>query len=419
MSKHIVFVEWSSTGAGERAFGYCAEQGYEISLLTAAPTSAPAGVRSLSCETADGQAVADAAERLHAEHPVDGITTTHDLYVPQAAAAAERLGLPGLGATVASGLRNKYRMRCALADRVPRLNPAFRLVTTVAEGLAAAEEIGYPLVGKPQDGFDSWQVIRIDGPDQLEDYLRDMLARTVNPAGLPMSEGVLLEGFVDGPEYSVETTHGIGGEATAMAITYKDVVGADDRHFTEIGLALPAPERPAELLLAAVREALVALGVRCGVIHTECRMVGDQVTIMEINPRLAGDMVGSHMIELACGADPIAQVVEIALGKEPQWRPTRHDGAAIYGFGVPETGEFESIDNLDELLTLPGVTAVRRMQEPGARCQWPPRSNLDLVARVLTAAPTAAEAMQLARQAAAKAKVTTRGPAEAPQKGAP
>lgn len=405
MGRHIVFVESSASGAGERAFAYCAERGYATTLITASPANPPAGIRVLACDTANPRDVEAAVAGLHRSHPVDGVTTTHDLYVPQAALAAERLGLPSISHVAAAGVRNKYRMRRALERAAPHLNPGFELVTSVEDGRVAADRLGFPLVAKPQDGFDSWNVVRLDDPDQLDAYLAEALPLRTSPAGLPMSPGVLLEEFVCGPEHSVETAQAAGGRRRLLAVTVKELAGADGRYFAEIGIALPAPPEVAEPLFAAVSEALTGLGVDCGVVHTECRVSGGQAKIMEVNPRLAGDMTGSHMIEIAFGASPVEQLVEIALGEDPPWRPTRRRAAGKYGVCVPRTGRFAEIANADELYARPGVVLLRPAVAPGTLCRFPPHSNMDLVARVVAEAETPELALATARRVAADAEV--------------
>ena len=57
MRKHIVFVEMSGTGAGEKAIEYALGQGYQVSLLSRSPKDYPQEallkVRVIHCETND------------------------------------------------------------------------------------------------------------------------------------------------------------------------------------------------------------------------------------------------------------------------------------------------------------------------------------------------------------------------------
>ena len=62
---------------------------------------------------------------------------------------------------------------------------------------------------------------------------------------------------------------------------------------------------------------LAVLEIDHGAIHTECRVNGDDVTIMEVNPRLAGGKIGSHLVEMATGCSAVRAMLDAALGKQP------------------------------------------------------------------------------------------------------
>jgi cysteine synthase A len=400
MGEHVVFVEMSMTGAGEAAVAYAAGAGYQVSVLTRTPERVPPGpARAVGCDTTDWAALRAALEQLA---PVHGVTTTHDLFVPQAALAAEHLGLPGMGHQAAAGVRNKHQMRQRLQHTCPELNPPFRLVHDVEEALAEAAAWGYPVVAKPQDANDSWNVLRVDHPDQLAAYMRAVADWTWDS---PLAPGVLLEGYVDGAEFSVETAQHAGGSLQLLGVTIKELAGTEEGHFAEVGTSFPLLGGPAEHIFQAVGRGLAALGVDCGVIHTEVRVRGDAVTVLEVNPRLAGDMLGSHAIEAALGASAIEQVVEIALGHPAPWRPTRHGGSANWGICLPRTGRFGGIANEAELRADPAVVVLRQMVGVGSTCRWPPESNGDFAARVVTRGDTAEQAQAAALRVVAAAEV--------------
>ena len=397
------------TGAGERCLEYARSQGYAVTVVARDPAryaGVPFGPGEMvACDTNDRRALLGAVGALHDRHPIDGITTTHDFYTPHAALAAETLGLPGLRYAAAAGVRNKHRMREALERHCPDLNPPFRLVHTEAEALSTASEWGLPLIAKPPDANDSWNVALLTSPAQVAGYMRTAATWRCNSAGQPFSPGVLLEGFIDGTEHSVETVQHPGGAIQLMGITGKRLLGVEAGHFAEAGILFPLRGPAVELLFHEVERALQALRIDCGVIHTECRLADGRVKILEVNPRLVGDMTGSHMIELALGASAVQQVVEVALGHPVAWRPTRQAGAGKFSVCMPETGRFGGIENLEDVRRLPGVAAVRVMASAGDHCWWPPRSNLDLVARVVAGAGTPEEALRLATDAAAQARV--------------
>jgi biotin carboxylase len=409
MGEHVVFVEMSMSGAGERALAYARDRGYSVTLVTRTPFGAVAeaarDAQVAGCETNDRDSLLETLRSLHERQPVDGVTTTHDLFVPQAALAAAALGLPGMAYEAAAGVRNKHRMRLSLARACPDLNPPFRLVHDEREALRAAADWGYPVVAKPLDANDSWNVRRLGSDAEVTSYMRATASWAWDGAGQALSDGVLLEGYVDGAEHSVETAQHAGGELQVLAVTGKELAGVEQGCFAEIGDWLPLTGAEAERLSDAVSRALHALGVDCGVIHTECRMRDGAVTILEVNPRLAGDLLGSHQIEMSLGASPIEQVVEIALGHHSPWRPTRQTGTANYGICMPVTGAFGGVTNLGALAADPSVAFVRTMVQVGTRCRQPPESNGDIVARVITRGDTAVQAAEAARRVAARAEV--------------
>jgi cysteine synthase A len=413
MSEHVVFVEMSMTGAGERCLEYARHRGYAVTVVARAPAryaGVPFGPGELvACDTNDLRALLDAVAALHARHPIDGIATTHDFYTPHAARAAATMGLPGLRYDAAAGVRNKHHMRLTLERHSPDLNPPFRLVRTEAEALSTASEWGFPLIAKPPDANDSWNVALLTAPARVAEYMRAAATWRCNSAGQAFSPGVLLEGFIDGTEHSVETVQHPGGAIQLMGVTGKRLLGVEAGHFAEAGILFPLRGPAVELIFREVSRALAVLGIDCGVIHTECRVTDGRVKILEVNPRLAGDMTGSHMIELALGASAVEQVVEVALGHPAAWRPTRQAGAGKYSVCMPETGRFGAIENLEQVRRLPGVAGVRVMASAGDRCWWPPRSNLDLLARVVAGAGTPEEALRLATDAAAQARVRVLG----------
>ena len=397
---HVVFVEMSGTGAGEQCLFYSAERGYPATLLTRSPDRddlPDVSVDVLGCETNDVAAVVQCVTALDARHPVGGVTTTHDLYTPQAAAAAEALGLPGIRYDAVLGVRDKHRMRVRLAERCPHLNPPFRHVRSLDEALTVADEWGFPFVAKPLDSNDSWCVERIDTYDALVAYM-DATERWESVA-----PGVLLEGLLEGSEHTIDTVQHKGGPLQLMCATGKEM--PPGRFFAEANCFLPVEPELSELLFREVATALEALEIDCGAVHSECRVHEGEVKILEVNPRLGGDMLGSHMIEAAYGASPIEQVVEIALGHDAPWRPTRAQGAALYGITVPSSGIFGGVRNLDEILRQEGVIGARVYASPGTECSFPPRSNGDFVGRVVALGPTAEVALEWARRAAGAADV--------------
>src|SRR5207237_4687259 len=116
---------------------------------------------------------------------------------PTMAFVAKKLGLPGLEYETALNFTNKLRMREATsAVGVP--NPPFVWAADRAATVRAARGLGFPCVIKPADNQSSRGVHVVRGPEAIDDAYDD--AR-----GYSRANGVIVEGFLDGTEVTVES----------------------------------------------------------------------------------------------------------------------------------------------------------------------------------------------------------------------
>ncbi|MEA2604864.1 MAG: hypothetical protein QOF89_5856 [Acidobacteriota bacterium] len=407
--QHIVFVEASTTGAGELAHRLAHSAGLRVTLLCRNPRAYQEALFTcvdavVQCETNDAAVVLRVILELLNQWPVHGITTTADFYVPQAAYAARELGLTGLDYQVALSVRNKYRMRLKLEQQCRELNPRFLLVSSTREALSAAAEWRFPFVAKPQNLNDGQDVQLIRSSDELLCYMAGAEQWNTNSADQIVPRGVLLEEFVDGPEFSVETLQAKGHPLQLIGVTKKYLTGFERGRFVEIGHSFPTRIEGVERIVAAALRALEALEIDCGVIHTECRLCGGEPKIMEVNPRLAGGGIGSHMIELATGRNPTRAVIEIALGQEVIWKIDREKGAALHSVWSEKRGVFRGIANEREIRQMPGVVEILP-RAPRGRVAKQPESNADLLATVLAQGETADLAFSNATAAAHRVRL--------------
>ncbi|KRR17586.1 pyridoxal-phosphate dependent enzyme [Bradyrhizobium lablabi] len=396
MGRAIIFVEASTTGAGACANQLARADGLHIVLLTREPGRYGPEILSfvdkiLVCDTNNPIEVSNTARQQSQSFDVAAVTTTADMYVPQAALAARLLNLPGLSYEAALSARNKHRMRIALAEHAAEYNVPFFLAQSRDDAICGAAQLGFPLVIKPQEENDGYGVRRINNQRELEEYIEIALAWSRNAADQLMPRGVLLEAYCSGTEFSVETIQYPGGRCQIIGVASKEMVGIDRNHFIEAGHSFPYLGAEAMAAIAATRRALAALNIDHGAAHTECRVSGNETRVIEINPRLAGGKIGSHLIEMATGRSAVRAVLDAALGKNPSWAPMRNSGAAIHFLFADVPGIFRGIENVGELLRMPGITTVSPIAKPGEYVH-PPSSNRDYVAEILSIGRTATEA---------------------------
>ncbi|MGC0405310.1 biotin carboxylase [Streptomyces sp. SAI-126] len=268
------------------------------------------------------QAALSAAGRVLAErHRLVGVFTWTEWCLVPVARLARRLGLPTTGPEVMQACRNKASARTLFARHgVP--SAASVSVRSLSEAQDAAVRIGYPVVLKPAAHAASIGVIRADTPQQLG----AAYAFTNQVAGLGReSRSVLVEEYLDGPEVSVEcVTH--RGQTTAVALTRKSV--GMPPYFEETAHSVDASDPLLAAVAPAARAAIRALGITDGVSHVEIRLVNGRPRLIEVNGRIAGDMI-SHLVSLATGIDLPRAAADIACDRTPDLTPTRAEAAAI------------------------------------------------------------------------------------------
>ena len=253
---------------------------------------------------ADVNAVVEVGRR----HAVEGVmTVAADRAVPIVAAAAEELGLPGIGREVAHLMTNKIAMRHALAEHgVPQ--PAFAAVRTLREARVAAERIGFPAVLKAADSAGQRGLFLLESMDDLELHLHSSLAYSLD-------EEAILESYHPGREVNALVVVR-GGEATV--VTLSDRVRPAGVGF---GVAI-AHVYPSTLFgdaLEAVRETAVrtirAVGMRDGIAYPQVLWGDDGVArLIEVAARIPGGQM-ALVARYGVGVDLVQVAVLQALGE--------------------------------------------------------------------------------------------------------
>ncbi|MBQ0855455.1 ATP-grasp domain-containing protein [Streptomyces sp. BH-SS-21] len=312
---------------GDEAYrGYCLEQvatAYDIVLLTGTEPSwekvhivdhAVVDLHDTDALLAAGQALAD-------RHDLAGVLTWDEWLLLPTARLARALGLPSHTVQAARACRDKATARTLFArHQVP--SAASTRVRTLEEAQAAASWIGYPVVLKPAAHAGAVGVLRVDTPAQLAAAYR-AAHQTAKPTA--ENNAVLVEEFLDGPEISVECVT-YRSVTTVIAVNRKTI--SEPPHFEQLAHCVDANDPLLDTVAPTARAAIQALGITDGISHVEIRLVDDQPRLVEVNGRLAGDMIG-HLVHLATGIDLPRAAADLACGRAPNLTPTRFQTAAI------------------------------------------------------------------------------------------
>lgn len=338
------------------------------------------------CRTTDLQDPAAVLASLRAlPQPVDGVLTWDETALQTCAAVAEHLGLPHASVAAVHACRDKLVTRTALAAAgVP--SPRFRHVGSVAEAVAAAEELSgagsRAVVVKPRSLAGSLGVTLAATPAEVAAAYREADAARV--AGLTARPGVLVEEFATGPEISVDAA--VSGGRVVPAVVARKKVGFPP-FFEELGhLVQPWQDEP---WADAVREVLVAahrtLRIDAGITHTELRLTPTGPKIIEVNGRLGGDLI-PLLGRLAGGVDLIDAAVAVALGEEPRL-PAPRSGCAAVEFLYPPADVRVTDVSVDDADPPAWLERIAVLAAPGTDLRLPPRGLIPRYAAVVVTGP--------------------------------
>lgn len=409
MTGCLIFVEASQSGAGEVACRYACQQGFNVLLLCRDPQFYTAAIAQhcrwvIKVDTFDADLMVKAVEDLVDRSEIRAVTTTSDFFVIQAAQLATHFGLPTNAPSAVQRFRNKFQMRESINRIAPALNPAYCLVNHLQEAQAFAELVGFPFIAKPVNGNDSLHVKKINNHAELEQYVQGRQNWGCDISGQDFEQGTLLEALVGGEEFCLDLLKPLNGEFISMGAFRKTISQGDGSHFIKIGASFPSSKEQTMLLFRHIAPLLKQLGFVVGAVNVDCKIIDGQVMILEINPRLVGDQMGSHMIELATGQNPAHAIVELAQGKSIDWKPSIDRGVAIHRVTMPEAGFFLGLENAQQMREHPSVASVQVLGEVN---KWyePAASNQGVVGSVIVSGHSAEQAMILAESLAKTAKV--------------
>ncbi|MBW6425755.1 ATP-grasp domain-containing protein [Rhizobium sp. XQZ8] len=334
--------------------------GFTPVLLTASdgryPNLSGEKLDAVLTDTSNIENIASTIARLQRDAPIAGILATAGVYAAAAAELSRRYRLPGGDPRAIEACQNKFIQRETLRSS-GQICPQYELVTSVSEGLAASSAIGFPLIAKPAIGSGSTGVRLCGSKSELENHL-GTLFRLAGP------EGVLIEEFLEGPEFSIET---IGDHV--LGITRKHLGGLP--YFVEVGHDFPAilPHQVAASINDTVLRALAALRLDFGPAHTELRLTNKGPAIIEVNPRMGGDMI-PELVRLATGIDVVSEVIRLVTGHgiDLHVRSTRH---ASIRFLTPDSGGTVRWQaNVDQVKRITDVSEVELYVGEGSQLRW-------------------------------------------------
>lgn len=165
----------------------------------------------------------------------------------------------------------------------------------------------YPCIVKPVHGNGKRGVWFVNSPMEFDNI------KAI--ANYGEKENALVEQFVVGKEYSVETLS-FHSQHYVVQITEKISDGAP--HFVELGHHQPAilSMEYRERVVVAIRDILSSVGYTNGASHIEIKITEEgDIYLIDLNPRGGGDYISTHLVCLSTNCDFIKEIINIALGR--------------------------------------------------------------------------------------------------------
>lgn len=239
------------------------------------------------------------------EYGIDGITTTSDYPVRTVAHVCEKLHLPGLNLAAAEISTNKFLLReCLMKNNID--SPVYYIVHNEIELNNLIGKLEFPLVVKPVDSSASRGVQQVNNSEELTKAYEEALIYS-------KSGNVIIEEFLEGPEFSVESLTQ-NGKTNIIAITEKTTGGFP--YFVEQRHVIPATliESDENQIKEIVNKVINILGINNSACHTEIKLTKKGVRIIEVGARLGGDYITSDLVPLSTGINMLENIIKISLG---------------------------------------------------------------------------------------------------------
>ncbi len=159
---------------------------------------------------------------------------------------------------------------------------------------------------------------------------------------------VLIEQFIEGPEFSVEVIVW-KGEPHVLAITDKKTTEAP--YFVELGHNQPSvfPEDIQQKLKDGAIAGIKALGLSNCAAHCELKVQDGEAYLMELGARMGGDFISTELTHLSTGIDMVAATISVVLGMEPNFQPIEEKHGVCIRYFTPAPGKLTAIEGVDNL----------------------------------------------------------------------
>lgn len=248
---------------------------------------------------------------------------TEQLQVPLAI-ARETLGIPGMDVETAKNFRDKGRMKDLLRQAgLPCARHG--IATNTEEVHQFINTCPFPVILKPLEGAGSLATFKVTNAEDLLKAL-DLVKEH-------LTSGVIIEEFIQGEEYSLDTFSLNGkvlGHTVNQYIPSALQVMENPWMQWQVLLRKEITDPPFDDIRKAGESALRVLGMKTGLSHMEWfRRPDGSIAISEVAARPPGAQF-TTIISRACDFDVIKAWTRLMILDEPVWPVIKYSAGAAY-----------------------------------------------------------------------------------------
>ena len=256
----------------------------------------------------------------------------------------DEMGLAGISREQAIRATNKHLMREAF-EKGNAPSPKSILTESAEDAWNHLQnDFGTDAILKPSRNSGSRGIAKVHCDMKKEDF-----TKAYNTAfEESRDKSVLIEQFIEGPEFSIEI---IVWNGMVNVLTVTDKKTTEAPHFVELGHNQPScfPQEDVDKLKNAAIAGVKALGVNNCACHAEAKLMDGKAYLMEIGARMGGDFISTVLTPLSTGIDMVAAAIDCALGIEPDLTAKSAPQGVCIRYFCPKPGILKSVSNTEVL----------------------------------------------------------------------
>ncbi|WP_075619164.1 ATP-grasp domain-containing protein [Paenisporosarcina indica] len=322
---------------------------------------------------------------------VVAILSFMDPFVHVAAKLSKELGVTDVSPEPVMKMENKLLTRVLLKDL--SVSPYFSRYRKGASlrNFIKQQTASFPLIVKSPISTGSRDVLLVKDKNELAESINLLLKNG--------SKEVLLEEYLDGPQYLVEACM-YKGKVHIIAVLEQEITFFE--RFIVTGYCLLADMD--QVFFGKIHETvsliLERFKMKNGSCHLEMRLINQEWKLIEINPRISGGTM-NRMIETAYGINLVEETIKIFLGQEPNLQKKYKRFVYSHHLTSDSTGTLIKVTGRKRCSRIPGVEEVFIDSKIGDLLH-PPLSMGDRYGYILTYSDSKEEAIRIAKEAAKK-----------------